>query len=231
MARYGIRIRRPWWSKERGWIRGKQFRRADTPSGWTYWRNEWPTRMAAELRLNAYRALGWRGHVFEIDELELVGRDDWGARPPKDAPTRDDWTNAPLVWHHTADAISMRSDRGDNIDHMRSMQYFHQYVRGWDDIAYNFIVFPNGDVLVGRGFGVRGAGAADPPKQWNAGYIHVAFAGDYRSNEPTPAAVQAARQLVAHLRERGARIPRQYGHGDLMPTSCPGNGVRRVMGL
>jgi hypothetical protein len=230
MARYGIRIRRPWWEKGR-FVRGKQFRRANTPSGWTYWRNEWPNEAAAELRLNAYRALGWRGHVFEINELELVGRDEWGARPPKHSPTYDNWTDAPLVWHHTADAISMNADRGDNIDHMRSMQYFHQFVRDWNDVAYNWIIFPNGDVFVGRGFEVRGAGAADPPREWNAGYIHVAFAGDYRSKQPTPAAVQASNQLVAYLRNRGARIPRQYGHGDLMATSCPGTGVRQVKNL
>lgn len=229
MTRYGIRIRRPWWEKGR-WIRGKQFRRADTPSGWTYWRNVWPNKAAAELRLNAYRALGWRGHVFEISELELVSREQWGAREPRNR-VYDNWGVAPLVWHHTADAISMSATRGENIDHMRAMQYFHQYVRGWADIAYNFVIFPNGDVFIGRGWEVRGAGAADGTREWNTGYIHVAFAGDYRSKEPTPAAVRASNQLVEYLRKRGARIPRQYGHGDLMATSCPGAGVRRVRNL
>lgn len=66
MATYGIRIRRPWWPKGR-WKRGRQFRRANTPSGWTYWRDEWPTRKAAELRLASYRLMGWRGHVFRVD--------------------------------------------------------------------------------------------------------------------------------------------------------------------
>lgn len=225
MTTYGIRIRRPWWPKSRGWIRGRQFRRADTPSGWTYWRDEWPTEAAAKLRLNAYRAQGWVGHTFEIDELKLVGRDEWGARDPR-GRVYDDWTDAPLVYHHTADHIAMTADRGDNIDHMKAMQHFHMFVRGWADVAYNFIVFPNGDVFVGRGFGVRGAGAADGTREWNTRYIHVAFAGDYRDRSVTPAASRAADQLEAYLRSRGARAKPEVGHGDLMPTSCPGEGVR-----
>ncbi len=227
---YGIRVRRPWWDKGR-WVRGKQFRRSTTAGGWIYWRDEWPTKAAAELRLNAYRAQGWAGHTFEIFELKLLSRDDWGARPPKNARVHDDWTNAPLVWHHTADALSMNADRGDSIDHMQAMQYFHQFVRDWSDIAYNYIIFPNGDVMTGRGFGVRGAGAADPPKEWNREHIHVAFAGTYTVHEPTPAAQRAADQLVVHLRKRGANIPRQIPHGDLMATSCPGVGVRRARHL
>jgi len=64
---YGIRIRRPWWPKSRGWIRGNQYKRATTPTGWTYWRDEWPSRETAAKRLAAYRLTGWVGHVFEVD--------------------------------------------------------------------------------------------------------------------------------------------------------------------
>lgn len=229
MTTYGIRIRPRTHKGDGGWQRGKQFRRANTPSGWTYWRDEWPTRAAAELRLATYRAQGFVGHVFEIDDLVLVERDVWNARAPK-SRVHDDWTNAPLVWHHTADAYT-GGNRASNVDHAQAMQYFHQNVRGWADIAYNFLVFPNGDVFVGRGFEVRGAGAADGSREWNKGYIHVAFVGDFRTKEPTAAAVAASNLLVEHLRSRGARIPKQYGHGDLMATSCPGAGVRKVKGL
>lgn len=62
---WGIRIR-----KNAGdpWQRGKQFRRdRSKKSGWVFWRDTWPTRAAAMLRLARYRAGGWSGHVFEID--------------------------------------------------------------------------------------------------------------------------------------------------------------------
>lgn len=214
------------------WQRGVQFRRAQTPSGWTYWRDEWATKAAAELRLAAYRAQGYSGHTFEIEGLTLVDRRVWGARPPKASPTHDDWTHAPLVWHHTADTYS-GGNRATNVDHAQAMQYFHQHVRDWNDIAYNYIVFPNGDVFEGRGFGVRGAGAANPDtgEAWNRGYIHVAFAGDFTRQSVTPAASAAADELVIYLRNRGASIPNQHAHGDLMPTACPGRGVRQDRGL
>lgn len=61
--RYGIRIRREHWAPHR-WKRATQFRKAGRR--WVPWRRSWPSQHAAQRRLDALRAKGWRGHVFEI---------------------------------------------------------------------------------------------------------------------------------------------------------------------
>ena len=96
-SRYGIRIRRAHWAPGR-WKRASQFRRAG--SGWRPWRKSWPTQHAAQRRLDALRAKGWRGHVFEIhpvpsypntthysehftrEELDCKGSECRGKQPP-----------------------------------------------------------------------------------------------------------------------------------------------------
>ena len=62
---YGIRVRRHRRGPRMPWTRGRQFRRASR-GRWVFWRKAWPTKEAAELRLDQLRAQGWFGHVFEI---------------------------------------------------------------------------------------------------------------------------------------------------------------------
>lgn len=66
--RYGVRVRRG----SEGWHRAKQFRKnPDNPSGWQFWRDEWPTIKSAQLQVERYRSLGFMAHVFEIQEEEV----------------------------------------------------------------------------------------------------------------------------------------------------------------
>lgn len=65
--KYGIRIRPAGTAGPGGWTRGRQYRRdPKRPGEWIFWRDEWPTLRAAELRLERLRAMGFAGHVFEI---------------------------------------------------------------------------------------------------------------------------------------------------------------------
>lgn len=66
--KWGIRVRRAGRPSD-PWQRGKQFRRDDdAESGWVYWRNEWPNKKAAELRLAQYKKMGYIGHPFPIKQ-------------------------------------------------------------------------------------------------------------------------------------------------------------------
>lgn len=55
-------------------------------------------------------------------------------------------------------------------------------VRGWPDIAYNFLVGGDGCVYEGRGWDVQGTSV----KGWNNRSLAVCFIGDYRRAPPTP---------------------------------------------
>lgn len=43
------------------------------------------------------------------------------------------------------------------IERVKSIQYFHQHDRGWDDIGYHFLVGENGKIYEGRGWDRQGA--------------------------------------------------------------------------
>lgn len=158
----------------------------------------------------------------------IRGRRLWGARKPKQRPTRDNWTNGvDMVLHHSADAGPRSNRIRDERRYLQAIQTFHMQSRGWADIGYNYAVMPSGRVYELRGFGVRGAHVA----MQNTDKCGVLFPGTYTTAEPTPQAVRAYWQLRRRLAVHGARIRRTVGHGDLMATTCPGNGVREAVGL
>lgn len=158
----------------------------------------------------------------------IRGRKLWGAQKPRTAPTRDDWEGGvKLVVHHTADAGPGKNTIFNERRHLQAMQRFHQKVRGWSDIGYNYIIMPSGRVYEGRGYGVRGAHVAGH----NTNSCGVSFVGTYTHQQPSAAAVKAFHQLKQRLAHRGARFTGVVGHGDLMPTACPGAGVRRALKL
>lgn len=47
----------------------------------------------------------------------------------------------------------------------------------WNDIGYNFLVAPTGDVFEGRGWGVKGAHAV----KYNSKSVGICLIGDYQS--------------------------------------------------
>lgn len=104
---------------------------------------------------------------------------------------------------------------------MRQIQNFHMNGRGWNDIGYHYLVFPSGRVYEGRGYGAVGA--------HNPGHNHepsLSFVGTFTTMTPTEKAQDAAHALRRYLKCGAFR-----GHGDTYPTSCPGQGVRKVMGI
>lgn len=58
---------------------------------------------------------------------------------------------------------------------MKNIQEFHIQHRQWNDIGYNFLVAPTGDVFEGRGWGVVGSHA---PK-YNSKSVGICLIGDY----------------------------------------------------
>lgn len=152
----------------------------------------------------------------------------WGARRPAAPVTRDPWHNGVrVVVHHTADHGPARNRIYEECAHLRAMQYFHQRVRGWNDIGYNYIIMPSGRVYEGRGFGVRGAHVAGH----NTDSCGISFAGTYTDRQPSAAAVRAFRNLLARLEAKGARVTDVVPHRALGSTACPGDGVIEALKL
>lgn len=144
--------------------------------------------------------------------MQFRRREDWGARPPK-APYRS--LNPARVTgfylHHTTGA-----QQADIPGWLRSIQRFHQQTRGWNDIAYCWLVDRNGTIWEGRGNVVGGH-----TKGHNSTAIGVAYLGDGGQ----PVSAEALRAIV-YLRDNLARtfpIVTVGGHRDVGRTACPGD--------
>lgn len=125
------------------------------------------------------------------------------------------WTS--IVLHHTA------TDHGSveaiNESHLK---------KKWLGIGYHFVI--------GNGSGMAD-GAIEPTFRWreqmhgahagddeyNQHGIGVALVGDFEAGRPSPAQLEAVKQLVGTLRAAyGIPVDRVLGHSDVKATACPG---------
>ena len=142
----------------------------------------------------------------------IITRAQWGAKvtPPNKMPLP-----AREVWlHHSVTAVS--SDAAADV---RAIERIG--IQRFGHISYSYLVHPSGVVLEGAGLQV-GAHTAGR----NSSSFGVCLIGDYTRRDPTPAQVDAVRQVIARLVETGSLRPGTYptgGHRDLKQTACPGD--------
>jgi uncharacterized coiled-coil protein SlyX len=148
--------------------------------------------------------------------MQLVKRSEfgWGATGAAYAkPTRG------LVIHYdSADQGLAGKEHGACVDYWRRTRRFHMGAnRGWNDIGYSFGACPHGYVFEGRG--LDRVQAAQP--SGNSTYYSVTLMSG-PSEDPTPAQVNAVRELRQWLMDKGVG-PLVKGHRDFYATSCPGD--------
>lgn len=162
----------------------------------------------------------------------------WDAAQPKAIPSMVSWRDKTLFVHHTADEFhyTARTRAGrirEEREHMRQLQLV-AFIRGFNDISYNFVVFPSGRVYEGRGACVRGAHTQGGKPGYAAFYNDhpgVSFAGNYETRRMTRRQVAAFRLLRARLRSRYGVSKRVWPHCRVFPTACPGRYVLSRLGL
>ncbi|RIK40637.1 MAG: N-acetylmuramoyl-L-alanine amidase, partial [Chloroflexi bacterium] len=167
----------------------------------------------------------------------IIPRSGWGADEALRHVDQD--ITKPIIWnpsyqpvekiiiHHTATA----NDPADAKAALRAIYYFHAVERGWGDIGYNFVVDWQGNVYEGR-FGGPNV-IAGHALQYNYGSMGIALLGNFDVAEPPEAALDALVRLITvrapHIDVTAAadfvdlvNVPNLCGHGDVLPTSCPG---------
>ncbi|HEY2161379.1 MAG TPA: peptidoglycan recognition protein [Solirubrobacteraceae bacterium] len=178
----------------------------------------------------------------------IIAREVWaqGQAPPSAGPFYG--TIKVAFVHHTVNPNGYSAAAVPSL--LLGIFQYHRYVRGYFDIAYNFLVDEYGRVWEGRAGGidspVRGAHAG----AYNAESTGVAVLGDFTNVVPTAAAIDALERLLAwkmslHGRPTYGRatvvvdpsdafytpfapgahvsLPRVAGHRDGDQTDCPGN--------
>ncbi|XP_068086834.1 peptidoglycan-recognition protein LB [Anabrus simplex] len=157
--------------------------------------------------------------------LEIVTREQWAALPPKET----DPLTVPVpyvVIHHTHSPKYSSSSEQCEED-MRKIQLFHQYVRNWSDIGYNFCIGGDGRAYEGRGWTILGAHAY----HYNKKSIGIAFIGDYSTEVPTPIMMSVGQELIACGVQKGMISPdyKLLGHRQVRNTECPGQAFYDVI--
>jgi len=163
----------------------------------------------------------------DLPKPVIISRSEWGARPSTHGYSLHPYF-IKLTLHHAAGFSAENIEEGK--EQMRAIQDLHQFVRGWSDIGYHFVVDKAGNIYQGRPETVIGAHVLNN----NTGNIGVCVLGCYHPPELycgdwlTDATNNSLIALYAWVSGEYNYDPNVLkGHRDYPynETSCPGNNV------
>ena len=147
--------------------------------------------------------------------VEIVSRAEWGARPPKTAPKKIAVPTKELWLHHTASPSGFAA-------RVRSHQDWHMDVKGWNDIAYSFLINHTGLIYMGRGPGVAGGHTQGHNLVSHA----ICLMGNFNTTQPTEAyrGRRADQGLSILTTEGGQEFPHVIGQFAFEAPMAQGQG-------
>jgi len=162
---------------------------------------------------------------------QMVDRSTWGAPRPCTSPGYAAVTH--LVVHHSA-GVNTSNNWAQVV---LSIWDFHVNTRAYCDVAYNYLIDPNGILYEGRSGGNNVIGAHFCAT--NTGTMGVCLLGNFQEVEPTDAMLNTLANLLAWkscnsnidplLKSIHARsnldLNHICGHRDGCATECPGTNV------
>jgi len=178
----------------------------------------------------------------------IIAREGWakGVSPPRVAP---EYGAVEMAFvHHTENPNGYLA--GEVPAMLRAIYIFHRYVRGWNDIGYNFVVDLYGRIFEARAGGIDQPVVGAQAGGYNLASTGVAVLGSFMSTPISPQARTALENLLAwklslhgvsssgratvKVNPAGAiysrfpanarvSLPRIAGHRDADSTDCPGN--------
>ena len=142
--------------------------------------------------------------------MKHITRDEWGAIDTGKR-LKGFWRRVQgIVIHHTTGP----SDRP--WWRVKGHDRYHVHTKGWDSIAYNWLVGETGEIFEGRGW-KRGAAT----RGWNSKTISVAYIGD-SDDGLTERGKDSILTAVGATRERYGDHLWVKCHKDFSQTTCPG---------
>jgi len=144
----------------------------------------------------------------------IVSRDGWNARQPKRAFSKLRGVVG-IVLHHSG--VKGASAGPATV---KSFERYHMDTRGWNGIAYNWLVDADGVIYEGRGAGVSAAAT----RGWNSRTESICYTG-WGSGEVSQRALDSIKWLVSDIQGRYGRGLWLKGHRDLAKTACPGTNL------
>ena len=174
----------------------------------------------------------------------IIARAGWGANEALRYEQQN--LSKPVIWppqYQPIEKVIIHHTVTDNrpVDPaaaVRAIYYYHAIQRGWGDIGYNFLIDWNGNVYEGRYGGPTVVGGH--ALQYNWGSIGIALLGDFTKVAPSNAMLSSIARMI-EVRAPNVdvttaadfvdllAVPNLCGHGDVMPTACPGDQTRALL--
>ncbi|HEX6389123.1 MAG TPA: peptidoglycan recognition family protein [Solirubrobacteraceae bacterium] len=167
-------------------------------------------------------------------ELQFVGREEWGARRPRQVTERDPSTLSGVAVHWFGKPSAAASHDGCPAL-LRSVQATHMAPGGLgtrdgaSDIAYNHAVCPHGVAYTLRGFGVQTG--ANGNSRANREYAAVVYMGGEKDGRPVTEEARPVLAEVIRLWQKRGAGPLVKPHGFFTGSTCPGPDLREWVDL
>lgn len=165
--------------------------------------------------------------ALELEPAELVTRGEWGARYGRGEVVALPWREVVI---HTAAAPFTATAPELEARHVRGIETYHVQTKGWDGIAYSFLVAPSGRVYEGRGWGRSGAHTEG--RNRTAAGLCLLGHGDLAP--ATAAQWSSSRRLIAHGIRLGALEPAPaispHARYSTSGKTCPGTKIAPHIG-
>ena len=140
--------------------------------------------------------------------MAIYSRSDWGARSPRQK-----------VQMKRSDGVYVHHSAGPQQQTVKMIQDFHMDIRGWSDIAYNWLVNDRGDIFEGRGWGIVGGAT----KNENSSSHSICYIGNTQVDVPSQAAKASIKFMIAiHNEKFGTGFIRGHQESSSASTACPG---------
>ncbi|GJQ84803.1 PGRPS1 [Trypoxylus dichotomus] len=151
---------------------------------------------------------------------KIVSRSRWGAKAPKSTDTIVIPVEY-IIIHHTVTPTCLDEDECSR--RLVNIQEYHQNVKDFPDIGYNFLIGGDGHVYEGVGWHKLGYHT----KNWNKKSVGIGFVGNFTNEAPGKKQLRVAKKLIKCGISLG-EVEEEYkllGARSLRPTSSPGDAL------
>ena len=146
--------------------------------------------------------------------MDYISREQWGAAAPKKPFTQlRPWRVKGVVVHHGG----VRNPPA-GVAAVHAYERHHIQTRGWNAIAYNWLVDESGTIYEGRGWDHVGGAT----KNWNSRSVSVCYTG-YGEFEPSNQTKDSIKKVISEAQMRFGDDLWLKTHRQFKKTSCPGD--------
>ena len=122
-----------------------------------------------------------------------------------------------VIIHHTA------VSRTQNPQQFDAIRRNHTKL-GWGDIAYHFLIEPDGERRMGRPLNVEGTHTIGQNHM-----LGICLTGHFDQEDPTKEQMDELHALLLELSEKAGRDLEIYGHRHFAAKTCPGTRFTEAM--